>query len=154
MEITMKLFRIALAALLTSLASASYAADGLVAIKSPRSTAETAARLTAALQERGLKLFARVDHAAGATTVGKTLRPTEVFIFGNPQGGTPLMACQQTAGIDLPLKALIWQDESGQVWFGYNDPAWIAARHGGADCPVVPNLAKALAGLATAATAP
>jgi uncharacterized protein (DUF302 family) len=154
MEITMKLFRIALAALLTSLASASYAADGLVTIKSPRSTAETAARLTAALQERGLKLFARVDHAAGATTVGKTLRPTEVFIFGNPQGGTPLMACQQTAGIDLPLKALIWQDESGQVWFGYNDPAWIAARHGGADCPVVPNLAKALAGLATAATAP
>ena len=148
----MKLFRIALAALLTSLASASYAADGLVAIKSPRSTAETAARLTAALQ--GLKLFARVDHAAGATTVGKTLRPTEVFIFGSPQGGTPLMACQQTAGIDLPLKALIWQDESGQVWFGYNDPAWMAARHGAADCPVVLNLAKALAGLATAATAP
>ena len=86
--------------------------------------------------------------------MGKALRPTEVFIFGNPQGGTPLMACQQTAGIDLPLKALIWQDESGQVWFSYNDPAWIAARHGGADCPVVPDLAKALAGLATAATAP
>jgi uncharacterized protein (DUF302 family) len=156
MEITMKLFRIALAALLTSLASASYAADGLVTIKSPRSTAETAARLTAALQERGLKLScSRVSTTpTGATTVGKALRPTEVFIFGNPQGGTPLMACQQTAGIDLPLKALIWQDESGQVWFCYNDPAWIAARHGGADCPVVPNLAKALAGLATAATAP
>ncbi len=125
-----------------------------MAVNSPHTTAETSNRLVAALQERGLKLFARIDHAAGAATLGKTLRPTEVFIFGNPQGGTPLMVCQQTAGIDLPLKALVWQDETGQVWFGYNDPAWIAARHAAAACPVVPNLAKALAGLATAATAP
>ncbi len=77
-----------------------------------------------------------------------------MLIFGNAQGGTPFMACQQSVGIDLPLKALIWQDDAGQVWFGYNDPAWIASRHGAADCPGVPNLAKALAGLASAATAP
>lgn len=150
----MKLFRIAFAALIASITFASHAADGLIAVKSPHSAADTATRLVAALQERGLKLFARIDHAAGATSVGKTLRPTEVLIFGNAQGGTPFMACQQSAGIDLPLKALIWQDDAGQVWFGYNDPAWIASRHGAADCPVVPNLAKALAGLASAATAP
>ena len=150
----MKLLRIAFAALIASITFASHAADGLIAVKSPHSAADTATRLVAALQERGLKLFARIDHATGATSVGKTLRPTEVLIFGNAQGGTPFMACQQSVGIDLPLKALIWQDDAGQVWFGYNDPAWIAGRHGAADCPVVPNLAKALAGLASAATAP
>ena len=149
----MKLLRVAFA-LIASITFASHAADGLIAVKSPHSAADTATRLVAALQERGLKLFARIDHAAGATSVGKTLRPTEVLIFGNAQGGTPFMACQQSVGIDLPLKALIWQDDAGQVWFGYNDPAWIASRHGAADCPVVPNLAKALAGLASAATAP
>ena len=147
-------FKALVVALLAALTLHSHAADGLAAVKSPFTTAETGSRLVAALQARGLKLFARIDHAAGAATLGQTLRPTEVFIFGNPQGGTPLMLCQQTAGIDLPLKALIWQDETGQVWFGYNDPAWIAARHAAADCPVVPNLAKALAGLATAVTAP
>jgi len=141
-------------ALFATLTVCAGAADGLVAVKSSHTPAETGNRLVAALQERGLKLFARIDHAAGAATIGKSLRPTQVFIFGNPQGGTPLMACQQTAGIDLPLKALVWQDETGQVWFGYNDPAWIAARHAAADCPVVPNLAKALAGLAAATTAP
>lgn len=147
-------FKALVAALLAALTFHAHAADGLVAVKSPYSTAETGSRLVAALQARGLKLFARIDHAAGAATLGQTLRPTEVFIFGNPQGGTPLMVCQQTTSIDLPLKALIWQDETGQVWFGYNDPAWIAARHAVSDCPVVPNLAKALAGLATASTAP
>ena len=150
----MTYFKALLVALLAAFTLYSHAADGLVAVKSPYTTAETGSRLVAALQARGLKLFARIDHAAGAATLGETLRPTEVFIFGNPQGGTPLMLCQQTAGIDLPLKALIWQDETGQVWFGYNDPAWIAARHAAADCPVVPKLAKALAGLATAVTAP
>lgn len=147
-------FKALVAALLAALSVHVQAADGLVAVKSAHSGAETGTRLVAALQARGLKLFARIDHAAGAATIGSTLRPTEVFIFGNPQGGTPLMVCQQTTGIDLPLKALIWQDGTGQVWFGYNDPAWMAARHAAADCPVVPNLAKALAGLATAATAP
>ena len=150
----MTYFKALVVALLAAFALHSHAADGLVAVKSPHTTAETGSRLVAALQARGLKLFARIDHAAGAATLGKTLRPTEVFIFGNPQGGTPLMVCQQTAGIDLPLKALVWQDETGQIWFGYNDPAWIAARHAAADCPVVPNLTKALAELASAVTAP
>lgn len=142
------------AALALGCALAAHAADGLVAVKSPHSAADTASRLVAAVQARGLKLFARIDHAAGAATIGTTLRPTEVFIFGNPQGGTPLLECAQTAGIDLPLKALVWQDDKGQVWFGYNDPAWMAARHSASSCAVVPNLAKALAGLAAAATAP
>lgn len=150
----MTYFKALLVALLAAFTLHAQAADGLVQVKSPHTAAETGNKLVAALEARGLKLFARIDHAAGAATIGKTLRPTEVFIFGNAQGGTPLMVCQQTAGIDLPLKALIWQDEAGQVWIGYNDPAWIAARHAAADCPVVPNLAKALAGLATAATAP
>lgn len=137
--------------MLTAQASA---ADGLVAVKSPYSAAETASRWVAALPERGLKLFVRVDHAAGAASIGKTLRPTEVLIFGNPQGGTPLMECQQSVGIDLPLKALVWQDASGQVWLGYNDPAWLIARHGGGNCPAVSTLSKALGSLASAVVAP
>jgi hypothetical protein len=91
--------------------------------------------------------FARIDHAAGAMKVGKALRPTELLVFGNPQGGTPLMECEQTAGIDLPLKALVWQDERAQVWLGYNDPAFLAQRHGVPACPAVENLRKALAAL-------
>jgi uncharacterized protein (DUF302 family) len=85
--------------------------------------------------------------------VGKTLRPTELLIFGNPQGGTPLMECAQSAGIDLPLKALVWQDEASQVWLGYNDPAFLAQRHGVPVCPAAENLRKALSGLAEATVA-
>jgi uncharacterized protein (DUF302 family) len=145
-----------LAAVLALIVSASLAqaADGLVALKSPHGAAETMSRLEAAVKQRGLNVFARIDHAAGAAKVGKTLRPTEVLIFGNPQGGTPLMECAQSAGIDLPLKALVWQDESKQVWLGYNDPAFLAQRHGAASCPVVDNLRKALSGLAEAAIKP
>jgi len=141
------------ASLMLSSVTAS-AADGLIAVKSTYSPAETASRLEAALKARKLTLFARVDHAAGAAKIGATLRPTEVFIFGNPQGGTPLMNCEQTVGIDLPLKALVWQDAGGQTWLGYNDPAWIGSRHQAASCPAIANLAKALAGIAAAVTAP
>ena len=130
-----------------------HAADGLVAVKSPHSAADTMNRLEATVKQRGLNVFARIDHAAGAMKVGKTLRPTELLIFGNPQGGTPLMECAQTAGIDLPLKALVWQDEASQVWLGYNDPAFLAQRHGASTCPAVENLRKALSGLAEAAVA-
>lgn len=130
------------------------AADGLVAVKSPHSAKDTMNRLEEVVKQRGLTVFARIDHAAGAAKVGKTLRPTELLIFGNPQGGTPFMECAQSVGIDLPLKALVWQDASGQVMLGYNDPAFLARRHGVADCPVAGNLAKALAGIAQAATAP
>ena len=130
------------------------AAEGLIEIKSPYSAKETMDRFEAAAKDKGLKVFARVDHAAGAASVDKALRPTEVLIFGNAQGGTPFMLCAQSVGIDLPLKALVWEGEDKQVWLGYNDPAWIAKRHGVATCPVVANLTKALSGLAQAATAP
>jgi uncharacterized protein (DUF302 family) len=129
-------------------------ADGLISVVSPRSAAETMARLEGIVKERGLNVFARIDHAAGAVKIGKTLRPTELLIFGNPQGGTPLMECAQTAGIDLPLKALVWQDEAGKVMLSYNDPEYLAKRHGSASCPVVENLKKTLGGIAQAAVAP
>ena len=131
-----------------------HAADGLVAVKSPQTAAVTMTRFENAAKQRGLTIFARIDHAAGAAKIGKTLRPTEVLIFGNPQGGTPLMECAQTAGIDLPLKALVWQDAAAQVWMGYNDPAYLAQRHGAPQCAVVENLREALSGLAEAAVAP
>ena len=133
-------------ALLLAMSLSAWSADGLIAVKSPLSPKETMDRLENLLQQKGMTIFARVDHAAGAKKVGKTLRPTELLIFGNPQGGTPFMECGQTVGIDLPLKALVWEDASGQVWLGYNDPAFLAARHGVAQCPVVAKLQKALAG--------
>jgi uncharacterized protein (DUF302 family) len=127
-------------------ALSAWGADGLIEVKSPYAPKETMNRLEGILKQKGMTIFARVDHAAGAAKAGKKLRPTELLIFGNPQGGTPLMECSQTSGIDLPLKALVREDESGQVWLGYNDPAYLAARHGAAQCPVVANLKKALAG--------
>lgn len=129
-------------------------ADGLIAMKSPHGAKATMDRLENIVKERGLIVFNRIDHAAGAAKIGKTLRTTELLIFGNPSGGTPLMECEQTSGIDLPLKALVWQDAAGQVWLGYNDPAFLAQRHGVASCPVVGNLQKALAGFAQATVGP
>jgi uncharacterized protein (DUF302 family) len=129
-------------------------ADGMVNVTSPHSASVTMGKLEAIVKERGLNVFARIDHAAGAAKVGKTLRPTELLIFGNPQGGTPLMECAQTAGIDLPLKALVWQDAAGKVMLSYNDPEYLAKRHGAASCPVVENLKKALGGIAQAVVAP
>jgi uncharacterized protein (DUF302 family) len=132
-------------------ASTSFAADGLVALKSSYSATETMNRFEAIAKKKGLNIFARINHAAGAAKIGKTLRPTEVLIFGNPQGGTPFMECSQTVGIDLPLKVLVWQDASGQVWLGYNDPVYLAKRHDVESCPVAAKLQKALAGLSAAA---
>ncbi len=139
---------------LTFMAAAVAASDGLVVVKSPHNAKETMNRFENIAKERGLNIFLRIDHAAGAARIGKTLRPTELLIFGNPQGGTPLMECAQSAGIDLPLKALVWEDAMGQVWLGYNDPAFLAQRHGAPQCQVVDGLRKALAGLARAAIAP
>ena len=149
----MNSFRLLLALALSALVSVANAADGLVSAKSPRSAKETMDRLEAIVKQRGLTVFARIDHAAGAGKVGKALRPTELLIFGNPQGGTPFMECAQSVGIDLPLKALVWEDATSQVWLGYNDPAFLAQRHAVASCPAVENLRKALAGLAEAAVA-
>lgn len=149
----MKLIRLLVPTLLVSFFSQAQAADGLVSVKSPYATKETMNRFEDLAKQKGLNVFARIDHAAGAAKVGKKLRPTEVLIFGNPQGGTPFMECAQTVGIDLPLKALVWEDASGQVWLGYNDPVFLAKRHGVAKCPAVPNLGKVLAGLAEATVA-
>ena len=150
----MNAVRVLAAVVMCAAVSLASAAQGLVAVKSPYEAKVTMDKLESLVKERGLQVFARVDHAAGASKVGKSLRPTEVLIFGNPQGGTPFMECAQTAGIDLPLKALVWEDASGQVWLGYNDPAYLAQRHGMAGCPVVENLRKALGGLAAATVAP
>jgi uncharacterized protein (DUF302 family) len=106
------------------------AVDGLVTIQSAFNLATTLERLTKALETKGVTIFAVIDHAAGAASIGLPMRPTTLVIFGNPAAGTPLMQMAQTAGIDLPLKALVWQDADGTVRLGYNDPAWIAARHG------------------------
>ena len=108
-------------------------------------------KLEEVVKQRGLVVFARIDHAAGATKIGKSLRPTELLIFGNPQGGTPFMECAQSVGIDLPLKALVWEDAKGKVWISYNDPVWLAQRHGAASCPAAENLRKALSGIVEAA---
>jgi uncharacterized protein (DUF302 family) len=135
------------------MAGTAIAADGLISVKSPYGVKKTLDRFENAAKAKGLNIFLRVDHAAGARKIGKTLRPTELLVFGNPQGGTPLMECAQSAGIDLPLKALAWQDASGQVWLAYNDPAFLAKRHGVQDCgPVVQNLGKALDSLTREAT--
>ena len=128
--------------------TSAWGADGLIAVKSPHSSKDTMDRLETLVKQKGMTIFARIDHAAGAAKVGKNLRSTELLIFGNPQGGTPFMECNQTVGIDLPLKALVWEDASGQVWLGYNDPEFLARRHGVSQCPAVENLKKALAGFA------
>ncbi|QSP95469.1 DUF302 domain-containing protein [Marinobacter salinisoli] len=110
------------------------AADGLIVIKSSHSVADTTEKLVSALQAKGMMVMNRIDHAAGAGSVGAELRPTELVIFGNPEVGTPLMQCSQSVAVDLPQKALIWEDENGQVWLGYNDPEYLKARHGIEGC--------------------
>jgi uncharacterized protein (DUF302 family) len=128
--------------------------QGLTTIRSGFGPQDTVNRLEAAVKAKGLTVFARIDHAAGAAAAGLTLRPTEVLIFGNARGGTPLMQSVQTIGIDLPLKALVWQDSSDVTWLSYNDPAGLAQRHGlsGATDAAVGNLTAALDALAKTAT--
>src|SRR5258708_2698837 len=106
------------------------AADGLTTIASSYGPADTMSRLEAEIKAKGLTVFARINHAAGAGEIGLSLRPTALLIFGNAKGGTPLMQSIQTIGIDLPLKILVWQDAASQTWLSYNDPAWLAKRHG------------------------
>lgn len=127
--------------------------DGLVTVASKYSVRDSLDRLEAEAKARGLAVFARIDHAAGAASVAMQLRPTEVLIFGNPKGGTPLMQSNQTIGIDLPLKVLGWQGADGKVRLAYNDPGWLARRHRlGADSDASVNaLATLLANLAKAA---
>ena len=142
------------AIMLSATAMSAAASDGLIAVKSDRDVAATVTRFEEALQARGLTAFARIDHAAGAAKIGKLLRPSQVLLFGNPASGTPLMECAQTMGIDLPQKVLVWEDDKGQVWAGYNDPAYLLQRHGANTCPAAEGVRKALAGLVEAALVP
>jgi uncharacterized protein (DUF302 family) len=103
--------------------------DGLVSVRSAHGVAETLDRLEQAAREAGAVIAARIDHSANAAKVGQTLRPTALLLFANPKAGTPLLQARQTMGIDLPLKALAWQDERGQVWLTYNALPYLAARH-------------------------
>jgi len=104
--------------------------DGLITVASAFPVSETVDRLAEAAEAAGMRVFARVDHAAGAAEAGMPLRPTELLLVGSPRGGTPLMQDGQTAGLDLPLRALAWEDAEGRVWVTTNDTAWIAGRHG------------------------
>jgi len=103
---------------------------GLITIKSSNGPEETMNRFEAEVRGRGMTVFAHIDHAAGAAAAGLSLRPTEVLIFGNARAGTPLMEATHTIAIDLPLKVLVWRDENGTTWLSYNDPGWLAERHG------------------------
>jgi uncharacterized protein (DUF302 family) len=132
------------------------ATDGLITLRSAFGPEETINRLEAEVRARGMMVFAHIDHAAGAAAVGLPLRPTDLLIFGNAKGGTPLMQALQTIGIDLPLKALVWQDAAGITWVSYNDPHWTAERHGLDDATkstieAMSGALKAIAGNATTA---
>lgn len=135
------------------LPATALAAEGLVSVPSTHDVATTAERLVSALKEKGMTVFERIDHAAAAREAGLTLAPTEVVVFGNPKVGTVLMHCGHTAAIDLPLKALIWEDAEGDVLLTYNSTDYLAERHGLTGCPeALGKVKRALADFARAAT--
>jgi uncharacterized protein (DUF302 family) len=104
--------------------------NGLVQVASRRTVDETVKRLESVLTERGVRVFAVVDHGGEAEKIGMKMLPTKLVIFGNPKGGTPVMVAAPTVAIDLPLKALVWEDENGKVWVSYNSPEYLQRRHG------------------------
>lgn len=131
------------------------AQDGLISVKSSFDVVATANRLESALDARGITRFARIDHAAGAQTIDQALRPTLLILFGSPAMGTPLIQRSRSIAIDLPLKALIWEDSAGQAWLSYNAPEELARRHGITEmAEVVQHMQQALSDLAMAATQP
>lgn len=131
-------------------------ADGVITISSESSVSATLDKLETALKSKGMNVFARVDHSGGAQKVGKSLDDTELLIFGNPKIGTPLMQCQRSIAIDLPQKMLAWQDDAGKVWLSYNDPLYLAKRHGldmNNPCyPILEKVSKALSNFAMQAS--
>lgn len=128
--------------------------QGLTSVQSSFGPKATMDRVEALIQARGLNVFARIDHAAGAAEVGLPLAPTDLIIFGNARGGTPLMQSVQTVGIDLPLKILVWQDAANNTWISYNEPSWIARRHGVAGREsTIDKMADLLASIAREASA-
>jgi len=106
------------------------AGEGIISVPSKYSVPETLDRVETALKAKSIKVFARVDHSGEAEKVGLKMQPTQLLIFGNPKGGTPIMLAAPTSAIDLPLKALAWQDGDGKVWLSYNDPKYFARRFG------------------------
>jgi len=141
--------------LICFLASIVFADSDLITVKSSHDVKATGDRLESALREKGMTVFIRINHAEGAKKIGASLRPTELLIFGNPKVGTPLIQCGQSVAIDLPQKALIWEDEAGQVWLSYNDPKYLAERHRIKDCvDVIKKIEIALGNFANAATMP
>ncbi len=116
--------------------------NGLIHLSSPHMVLETLARLETIVQAKGLTILASIDHSGDAAKVGLTLRPTKLLIFGNPKSGTPLMIASPTLAIDLPLKALVWQDDEGKVWLSYNSPNYLKLRHAIPD-----NLLQNIAGI-------
>ena len=127
--------------------------QGLISIPSSFGPKETMDRLEVEIRAQRMTVFARIDHAAGAAEVGLTLAPTELIIFGNARGGTPLIQAVQTVGIDLPLKVLVWQDATNKTWLSYNEPGWIAQRHSVANAEqVVSKMAAALSAISRAVT--
>jgi uncharacterized protein (DUF302 family) len=121
--------------------SSKPASNGIVSIPSPYSVPDTLERVESVLREKGLTVFALVDHSGEAEKAGMKMRPTQLLIFGSPRAGTPLMVAAPSLAIDLPLKALAWEDASGQVWLSYNSPEYLQQRHG------IPNeLLKNIAG--------
>jgi uncharacterized protein (DUF302 family) len=105
------------------------AGNGLLQVASPHTVDETVDRLKSILAQRGVQVFALIDHSGEAEKVGLKMRPTKLLIFGNPKGGTPLMVAAPTLAIDLPLKALVWEDEGGKVWVTHNSPEYLQQRH-------------------------
>lgn len=141
--------RIILGLFFASLLTMPAAAEtGLITVESKYSVQTTLDRLTEIMTSKGITIFARVDHAAGAKKVGTEMAPTQLLLFGNPKLGTPLMMSSRTIGIDLPLKALAWRDDAGKVWVSYNDPAFLKSRHEMSDRdPVFEKMAGVLKGL-------
>ena len=129
------------------------ASDGLVNVPSTFNVEETADRMETVLREKGMTIFNRIKHFEGAANVGIELRKTELIIFGNPKVGSPFMKCQQSVAIDLPQKALIWEDDNAKVWISYNDPRYLEKRHNIIGCEeVILKIEKALAGIAKSAS--
>jgi uncharacterized protein (DUF302 family) len=124
--------------------------EGLIAAKSAHGPGETLKRLEGAIAARGMTVFARIDHSGGAKGAGMDLPPTDVLIFGSPKAGTPLMQMSETIGLDLPLKMLVRQDANGEVSIAYDDPAWLAKRHGLGEAaePIVAKMQAAMAAIA------
>lgn len=126
---TGKIVKTTIALFLFLLTTAVNADNGLVVKPSAYSVAETVDRLETIMKKKGITIFARINHAQGAKSVGVTMAPTELLIFGNPKLGSPLMLSQRTAAIDVPLKAIVWQDNEGKVWLAYNAADYIVSRH-------------------------